>query len=176
VLPISEEKVIVLAKRDPVLIEETVSDEFNVIVFAVMVLPVSVENVIAFTDRSPVLIEETINDEFNVIVFAVMVLPVSVENVIAFTDRSPVLIEETINDEFNVIVFAVMVLPIRVETLIVCTVNVDKITTGVEIRKAFVAFTLILSALKFNVPAFIVIVCDGSRLFVIGTMVEIDNV
>jgi hypothetical protein len=176
VLPISEEKVIILAKRDPVLIEETVSDEFNVIVFALIVLPMSEEKVIILAKRNPVLIEETVSDEFSVIVFALMVLPISEEKVIVLAKRDPVLIEETVSDEFNVIVFAVMVLPIRVETLIVCTVNVDKITTGVEIRKAFVAFTLILSALKFNVPAFIVIVCDGSRLFVIGTMVEIDNV
>jgi hypothetical protein len=141
-----------------------------------MVLPINEEKVMVLAKRNPVLMEETVSDEFNTIVLALMVLPVSVEKVIAFADRSPVLMEETVSDEFNVIVFAVIVLPIRVETLIVCTVNVDKITTGVEIRKAFVAFTLILSALKFNVTAFIVTVCDGSRLFVMGTMVEMDNV
>ena len=166
----------VLTDNEPVLMEETVREEFRVIVLAVMVLPIRVENRIILADRSPVLIEETVKEEFRVIVFALMVLPISVENWIVFADKSPVLIEETFNDELIVIVFAVMVLPISVETTIVRTLNVDKITIGVEMVKAFVALTLILSALKFNVAAFIVMVCDGSRLGVIGTMVEIAKV
>ena len=166
----------VLAVMNPVLIEETVREEFRVMVFAVMVLPISVENRIVLTDNEPVLMEETVKEEFRVIVFAVMVLPIRVENWMAPADKSPVLIEETFNDELIVIVFAVMVLPISVETMIVRTLNVDKITIGVEMVKEFAALTLILSALKFNVVAFIVMVCDGSRLGVIGTMVEIAKV
>ena len=69
----------VLAVMNPVLIEETVREEFNVIVLAVMVLPVKVENWMVLTDNEPVLIEETVREEFRVIVFAVMVLPVKVE-------------------------------------------------------------------------------------------------
>ena len=49
--------------NESVLIEETVSEEFSVIVFALIVLPVNVEKVITFADKSPVLIEETVSDE-----------------------------------------------------------------------------------------------------------------
>ena len=69
----------VLAVINPVLMEETVKDEFNVMVFAVTVLPISVENWMVLTDNEPVLMEETVKEEFRVIVLAVMVLPVKVE-------------------------------------------------------------------------------------------------
>ena len=69
----------VLAVINPVLMEETVKDEFRVIVFAVIVLPISVENWMVLTDNEPVLMEETVKEEFRVIVLAVMVLPVKVE-------------------------------------------------------------------------------------------------
>jgi hypothetical protein len=63
-----------------VLKEETLSDEYNIILFALMVLPVREENVATSAKRSPVLIEETDRDEFRNMVFAVIVLPVREEN------------------------------------------------------------------------------------------------
>jgi hypothetical protein len=156
--------------------EETVREEFRVIVLAVMVLPINVENCMILADKSPVLMEETVREEFRVMVLAVMVLPINVENCMILADKSPVLMEETVREEFRVMVLAVMVLPIKVETLIVCTFNVDIKTLGVEIVRAIPAFTLIWSALNCNVLASIVIVSDGSRLGVIGIMVEIDRV
>jgi len=69
----------VLAVMNPVLIEETVKEEFKVIVFAVIVLPINVENWMVLAVMNPVLIEETVREEFKVMVFAVMVLPINVE-------------------------------------------------------------------------------------------------
>ena len=66
------------------LIEETDRDEFNVMVFAVIVLPVIEENVSASIDNTPVLIEDTDRDECNSMVFAIMVLAIREENVTTF--------------------------------------------------------------------------------------------
>jgi hypothetical protein len=82
---VSEENVTTSAKKCPVLIDDTVSDECNVIVFAVIVLPVIEENVSASIDKTPVLIDDTVSDECNSMVFAVMVLAIREENVTAFT-------------------------------------------------------------------------------------------
>jgi hypothetical protein len=67
-----------------VLKEETLSDEYNIILFALMVLPVKEENDATSAKRSSVLIEETDRDEFRNMVFAVIVLPVREENVATF--------------------------------------------------------------------------------------------
>jgi hypothetical protein len=50
------------------------------------------------------------------------------------------------------------------------------VISGVEIANTVPIFRFIVFALYCNAEAFMVMVCEGSRLGAIGTMVEIDKV